>query len=259
MNKEMQNKTEDIKVPKMEIEYPSDAMIKHQKEMILNAAIPKQKTVLERVKDIYWGPGLKVIFYQCSSAWLVTGMVYLLMMFLCLDTKEDVRIQSILALMACPLLYLVFSFVSSWSEEQAEVIELKKTMYYSFTYITSLRMFYSSIVAILFNVILLFFLKGYSAQELWRIGAAAISSMFLFAALSIYLCHKLGNGRYIGVLIAIWCAFCIVMMRTDNNLYHFIFEAIPMAVHVMVTSVCFVRIIMYIRKEGKKYAYTYSY
>lgn len=259
MNNKMRNKTNEIQIPKMEIEYPSDAMIKMQKEQILNAAIPKRKTVLERIKDIYWGPGLKVIFYQCGSAWLVTGMVYLLIMFLCLDAKEDIRFQSILALMACPLLYLVFSFVSSWSEEQEEVIELKKTMHYSYTYMISLRMFYSSIATILLNVLMLTFLIGYSVQELWKIGAAGISSMFLFAAVSIYLYHKLGNGRYIGIMITIWSVFCIIMMRSDNGLYHLMFEGISMAVHVMVSFVCFVGIMMYIRKEGKRYAYTYSY
>jgi len=256
----------------MKIEYPSQEEIQRQKNLILAAAMPEPRTFQERIRETFVTPGLRVIFYQCNAAWLIMGMVYLLMIVGCILSLGKIQYQLFLSFLCCPLLYLAFFFVSLWSEEQTPIIELKQTMRYSFTRLISLRMFYSSIVAMLLNLMLLgiqsfgllhgtpgiqnnsglpsnLLLQGnsglqpdlsmtdFSLREMWAVGAAGISSMFLFATLSLYLYQRLNEHWHTGILLLIWVVLCTGIWYSDNDtLWQILLKELPLTLHL--TAAC---------------------
>lgn len=245
-------------IPMMTVEYPDLKSIEAQKRRILAAGMPKQKPFPGKLREIYWEPGIRVIFYHCGSACLITGMLYLLLIIGCTLPWQEERIPVCLSFLSCPMLYLIFSFLSLSSEEQDTVTELKQTLHCSFTRLVSLRMFYTGIGSMLLNLTILASLRAYPAERIWTIGAAGIGSMFLFATLSLYLYHKTGSCRYIGILILVWTALCVFMIRRGNMLYPLLFEQLPLAIHLAAAVCCMIGFTKYTGKVGNENAYTYT-
>lgn len=256
---EMERKNEiELRIPKIEVVYPSEDMINRQRNEILARSFPPRKPFWEKIKDIYWGPGLSVIFYQNGLSLLITGMVYLLCIaFYSGMNKNDISGGCFL-LFLCPVSYLLFSLLSFWSEEQSEVVELKHTLHYSFPYLVSLRMFYSSILAVLANLMVWAVPGRNWTKNFWPVTAVGISGMFLFATLSLYLYHSFGRYTHIIIMLATWTALCIWLARSDTAAYHYLFEVIPLALHFAVAGCSFIGFALYIRKAGKENAYTYA-
>ena len=173
----------------------------------------------------------------------------------CARMVNWVKYKEFLPLMAFPMLYLAFSIISYWSEEQNEVIELKRTMKYSFSYLISLRMFWVSIVSVLANIVMLavFCTK---AEDIWAVGAVGISSMFIFSTVSIYLYHRFGKYYHVLALAGAWFVLCNVLAKTGGQVHYILFEMIPLTVHVLVAIGCFIGYIEFMRKVEMKNAYT---
>ena len=233
------------KIKKMDVEPLSKQEITWQTEQILNQVLPEKRSIWDTLKKIYLGPGLRVIFYHCESAWLVTVFIYLGICAVCLGFRRNALATMGFSVMAFPMCYLVFSFISCWLEEQEQMIDLKNSMHYSITHIVSLRMFYSSIVTIVFDVLLLA-MNGYRGQELWKLGATGISSAFLFAVVSLYLYHLSGKSSSIGILLFLWTVLSSILVKLGNGFFVLLLDTIPLAVHAVVTACTLVSFILYI-------------
>ena len=242
----------------MEVELPSEEEIAIQRNIILERALPEKQNVWERLKKIYLGPGLRVIFYHCESAWLVTVFVYLAICAFCGLSAHNATVQMEICLVAFPICYLVFSFISCWAEEQEGVIDLINSMHYSVTYIVSLRMFYSSLVSMAFNLFLLIVVSSWRGQEMWKLGAAGITGMFLFAVFSLYLYHKIGKSHYIGFLILLWLGISVILVRGRGEIFYLLLEILPLTVHLGAAVGSLIVFIIYIRKVEKKDAYSFA-
>lgn len=242
----------------MKIDYPSQEEIQIQCKQILDNSLPKPMSFCEKIRKIYWEPGLPTIFYHCGSAWFITGMVYLLVSMVCFLAWKQAKYQLFFSLLCCPLLYLVFSFAAFYMEEQTCIIELKKTLRYSFLRIISLRMLYTSMAAVLSDIMLLWGLqrhpaaKNFSAGEFMTIGTMGISSMFLFALLSLYLYYKLGSHGHLRILLMIWILVCSGILLTEDNISYHLFHHIPFAVHTAIVTCSMIAFFIYIGHISKK-------
>lgn len=240
-----------------EIEYPDEEVQKAQIQMILEKSMPAKKTFSERLKETYVGPGLGVIFYNGKLVVAGSILIYVMVFFLMFHIEEFVKYKEYLALMMFPLMHLIFYSLSYWAEEQSEIVELKHSLRYSFTYIISLRMFYISILSAVMNTFLI--LGMFQSEMVWKIGFIGFSSMFLFAALAIFLCEHDGNYYHIMAVAAVWGGLCILLAKYGSMLSHVLFEMMPLAVHGVMAVICFVEFISYIGKVENTNAYTYEY
>lgn len=127
-----------------------------------------------------------------------------------------------------------------------------------YSYIISLRMFYSSIITMILNMFLLAVINGYRGQEMWKLGAAGTSSMFLFAIASISLYHKLAKSSYIGILILLCSVLSTVLLRRGGALFILLFDALPLAVHCVTAVFSLIGFVCYIRKVEKENAYSFA-
>ncbi len=244
-------------IPRIEVEYPSEDRMNQQIAQIIHVALPPKKSLWQQIKEIYWGPGPKAIFYQCGSAWVVGMMVYLTVLLGCNYMSNFVKQKEFMALFAFPILYIAFSVISYWSEEQNEMVEFKQSMRYTFTYLISLRMFWVSIVSVMISSIVLL-LVYQNKDEVWKIGAVGVSSLFLFATVSLYLYHRFGRYHHIFLMTIVWFAACYVLAMKGQQLSYVLFELMPLAVHVVVAVGCFVGYVYFIRKVEWKNAYAYT-
>lgn len=240
-----------------DIVYPDEEVQKAQIQMILEKGMPPKKTFLERLKETYLGPGLRVIFYNGKLVVAGSLVIYAMIFLLSFCVEQYVEYKEYLALMMFPLMHLIFYSLSYWAEEQEEIVELKHSLMYSFTYIVSLRMFYISILSGVVNAFLI--LGMFQSEYIGKIGLIGFSSMFLFAALSIFLCEHGGNHNHIMIVAAGWSALCIILSQYGGALHYVLLEMVPIAVHAVMAVICFVGFISYIRKVGSANAYAYEH
>ena len=173
----------------MDAHYPLQSEIDNEIEEIVSKSIPQKVPFLKRMKQIYLGPGLKVIYYKNLSVFFATFIIYFVVCLgLVLSFDGEIR-QFGAAFLGMPVFFLLFSYLTCYMEEQAQINELRNTMYYSMNYIVSLRLFYTAVVLSVFNVSFLF-LSGIKEKAILSVGVVGVSSMLVFAIIAVYIYHR---------------------------------------------------------------------
>lgn len=240
-----------------EVIYPSETQKQFQLDEILEKGLPHEEVKRERMKDLLIGPGLSVVFYRAKLIFAGSFFLYLILLFLCSYLGRFVSNEEYFSILAFPMLHLIFHMLSYWTEEQDEIIELKASLYYSFQYIVSLRMFYVSIGSAVINLLLMAsFVPFY---EMGKVGMVGLSSLFLFAVLILYLCENTNGLKPIMISTSVWVLICVVCSICGDGLSVLFFEIIPLAVHVVIFLFSFGLFIYYFGKVGMKYAYACEY
>ena len=138
-------------VEQMDVHYPLQSEIQNEIEDIILKGMPQKISFLKRMKKIYLGPGLRVIYYKNLSVFFATFIIYFAVCLgLVLSFEEEIR-QFGAAFLGMPVFFLLFSYFTCYMDEQTQINELRNTMYYSMNYIVSLRLFYTAVVLSLVN------------------------------------------------------------------------------------------------------------
>lgn len=238
---------------RMQVEYPDMAELEQQKTRILQSALPEKESLFERLKKIYYGPGFGVIFYRCTLIWVVMILLYLGALLLSIGTRDARQTQMAVVLFAFPSLYLGFSFLSCWVDEQEAVVELINSMHYSMHYIVGLRMFYTSLASALINLGALLVLGGQADDIFWKLSALGVSSMCLFAVAALYLYHCFSSSYGIGGLLILWGILAAFSAWSRYAWIEFLLTELPLAVHFAVAAgffTCFVILTGKVEKEN---------
>ncbi|MBQ4057326.1 MAG: hypothetical protein IJD40_00160 [Lachnospiraceae bacterium] len=240
-----------------EVIYPSETQKQFQLDKILEKELPQGEVKRERIKDLLIGPGLSVVFYRAKLIFAGSFLLYLILLFLCGYFGRFVSNEEYFSILAFPMLHLIFHMLSYWAEEQDEIISLKESLYYSFQYIVSLRMFYVSIGSAVINLILMASFVPF--HQMGKVGMVGLSSLFLFAVLTIYLCENTNGLKPIMTSTSVWMLVCVIGSICGDGLSRLFFEIIPLAVHVVIFLLSFGLFMYYFGKVGMKYAYTCEY
>lgn len=249
----------------MNVEYPTEAEIETSCGDIVSATLPNEPSRREKLRAIYIGPGFRVLFNHSGGAWVLYACAYLLQWFALSNLSRlfSASERGAIAALCYPLFFFVFSYASCRGEEQDAMLDLKNTMHYDISHIVSLRMFYVGIATILTNVVLLSaqprFWQDGGRFLLWKLCAAGTASLFLFAVVSLYLYRRLGNSRGILLLLFAWGILAAGCIKCGRILYAFLFETLPLAIHLAVAASCVVLYLIYLGKVGKPNADTLAY
>ena len=250
----------EVNYPKdKEIAYEVDSIIQRACEMdLLQAEEEEKSSILLQLKEMYWGPGLRVIFYNSSFFWLLTFAAYILICF-CgnLFALKEVQHFS-LVFLATPLCMLLFVFLSLYLDESEKLVELKGSLHYSTNYIIGLRSFYVAILMILMNIALAGVFCSWGGRMFLSLGAFGATSNLFFAAATVYLYHRYSGLGYFGFLAGGWCLLAVGMLRMPEKYYQIIFVNIPFGVHCLVTMICLVGFIILIERLEEKDAYSFA-
>lgn len=196
----------------MQVEYPQEEEIQMQRQLIIEKAMPRPMGKWEQLRSIYWGPGLKAIFYHSQGIW---GIV------------------------AFPICFLTFAWLSCWMDEQEGMEDLKGTLHYSLQYLAGLRMLYSSIFMILLNVVVFAVFGNFRGKIFWSIALVGSSSVFLFATICVYAYRRCSGSIFLGIMAGAWICLSVVVVKSGTEVQTFVFQTVPLAVHGLVTVCCF--------------------
>ena len=84
------------------------------------------------------------------------------------------------------------------------------------------------------------------------------SSVFLFASVCVYACHKGAGGLFYAGLIAVWACVCVIARLAGTGVKMFLFTSVPLAEHGAVTAASFCLLFVSIGKVEKKDAYSFA-
>lgn len=225
-------------VEQMDVHYPRRSEIQNEIEDIILKGMPQKISFLKRMKKIYLGPGLRVIYYKNLSVFFATFIIYIAVCLgLVLSFEEEIR-QFGAAFLGMPVFFLLFSYFTCYMDEQTQINELRNTMYYSMNYIVSLRLFYTAVVLSLVNTSFLF-LSGIREKAILSVGVVGVSSMLVFAIIAVYIYHRWNNYKCFAGLGAIWVLLFAAIMRLQETKILFLFEYIPLGIQIATMIVCF--------------------
>ena len=251
-------KNQEFYVKQMDVHYPPQSEIQNEIEDIVSKGMPQKIPFLKRMKKIYFGPGLRVIYYKNLSVFFATFIIYFVVCLgLILSFEGEIR-QFGAAFLGMPVFFLLFSYLTCYMDEQDQINELRNTMYYSMNYIVSLRLFYTAVVLSLANTCFLFF-SGIKEKAILSVGVVGVSSMLVFAIIAVYIYHRWSNYKCFAGLGAVWVLLFAVIMQLPEAKILFLFEYIPLGIQVATMVLCFVALFILVGRMEEKDAYTFAY
>ncbi len=231
----------------IEIKYPSREEIEKCRKTVISAAVSRKK--IRR-------PGLKTVFYGCGAAGFISVLIYALLWWLCLSLRHMDAVRAGVAILGIyPLTYFVFNFLSVFSEEQSEIIELKSVLRFPYFYIVALRTLYASVAAVFMNLLLVAAVFRH-LSGVWSLCAAGTAFTVLLALMSMKIYQKFGSSAAICALPAVWTAVCALAVGSESGalIFNRLINIIPLAVHITVAAASFTGIVLYVGKVEIKYA-----
>ena len=250
-------------VEQMDVHYPRRSEIQNEIEDIILKGMPQKISFLKRMKKIYLGPGLRVIYYKNLSVFFATFIIYFAVCLgLVLSFEEEIR-QFGAAFLGMPVFFLLFSYFTCYMDEQTQINELRNTMYYSMNYIVSLRLFYTAVVLSLVNTSFLF-LSGIREKAILSVGVVGVSSMLVFAIIAVYIYRRWNNYKYSNIHL-LFLSYVLTICRLLNifrihlTKILFLFEYIPLGIQIATMIVCFVALFTLVGRMEEKDAYTFAY
>lgn len=231
----------------IEIKYPPRDEIEKCKKTVVEAAVMRKK--IRR-------PGLKTVFHGCGSAGFISILIYALLWWLCMGLKNTDPLSSGLAILGIyPLSYFSFSFLSIFSEEQSETVELKSSLRFPYFYIVALRTLYASVAAVFMNLALMAAVFRH-LNGVWSLCAAGTAFTVILALLSMKIYQKFGSSTAICALPALWAAVCALSAGSEKGamIFNRFINIVPLAVHILVAAASIAGIILYVGKVETRYA-----
>ena len=150
------------------------------------------------------------------------------------------------------------SVLAWWLDAQNHMQELIGSLHYSQSYLSGLRMLYAGVIMILVNVTGAALFTDVSGKAFVSMVLVGSSSVFLFASVCVYACHKGAGGLFYAGLIAVWACVCVIARLAGTGVQMFLFTSVPLAVHGAVTAASFCLLFVSIGNVEKKDAYSFA-
>lgn len=253
-----QERIEQERIEQMEIDFPPQDIIDFQINKIVDMAIEPRLSIWEKIKKIYWGPGLKTIYRQSGSTWCVTLMIYIALCFICRSYSTEMDERLAISFVAFPICFLTFSFLSCYLEEQECMCELKASLHYSLHYIVALRLLYGTALFSVLNTIMLATSTGLNARQVISVGCAGNTSMLLYAFFAVAYYHRYSKSNFIGIMCVVWAVFAFGVLRAPAMFQAILLEYIPVGVNVLMFAGCFIGLLVLIGRMERKDAYSFA-
>ena len=92
-------------------------------------------------------------------------------------------------------------------------------------------------------------------HNMWNLAATGTTANIILALLGLIIYEKTNSSRLSGLVFAVWCVLCVLLMQFGEGAYHFLIEVVPLAVHLLITLISFIVYTNYIGKVEKQNAY----
>lgn len=240
---------------KFDIEYPTQIEKQNSINFILDATKKEEEPLITRLKNLFLGPGINVIFYQSKLLVLMSLAIYLFAIslgYVSFSINDYISPEYMIIIMF-PVINVSFFALSMWNEEQSAIVELKRTLKYSQSYIITLRMLYVSILAIVINEAMLLIITDVKYQL--KIVIIAFATSFIFSVVSLWLYDRFNNYYNIVFLCIAWIVGTTGISKYNSLIINTMLNTVPTVVCVAIAAISFGIFIAYLRKVEKENAY----
>ena len=237
---------------KFDIEYPTQIEKQNSINFILDATKKEEQPLITRLKNLFLGPGINVIFYQSKLLVLMSLAIYLFAIslgYISFSINDYISSEYMIIIMF-PVINVSFFALSMWNQEQSAIVELKRTLKYSQSYIITLRMLYVSILAIVINEAMLLIMTDGKYQL--KMAIIAFATSFIFSVVSLWLYDKFHNYYNIVFLCIAWV---VGIAKYNALIINTMLNTVPTVVCVAIAAISFGMFITYLRKVEKENAY----
>ncbi len=231
------------------IDYPSKEEIEIQIHDIIEYGLPAKRSSFHTVLALYKELGFRVIFQGMANVIFVSVMMFFLITAAAFPIFYTHRIGLYgWVFMFSPLLYQILCLLSIWKEKQTNTYDIKMVCRYTVHHLSALRMLVFSCMAILANLAVVFTLhQEFSITLILQLLLASVSSLFLYAVISIALIIRSRRISHSYLLIPAWVLFHVFLLYKGGRIYQAFVEYVPVAVHCMVGIAL---VILYLRYLG---------
>jgi hypothetical protein len=236
-----------------DVEYPNSEEKQNSINCILEATYTEKNNMHKKITNLFVGPGLDIVFYRSKLLIVTSIFLYLFAGILGHISVGNIISSEYFVMLLFPIVNVSFFALSIWSEEQSEIIELKKTLKYSQTYIITLRMFYVSLIAIGINeTMILAYVKN---TNYVKMTVLAFASSFLFSLISLWLYDVFDNYYNIIFLCVAWIICGSILSKYVEAITNLLLNSIPIVAYILLAAASLLLFVYYLRKVEKNNAY----
>lgn len=225
------------------IPMPDEKTIHMQIEKIVDRGLKRNLSFYAYLKQMYRQIGFKYLFSDRSEfVFSLLTVITFLCVYVFIAQPSQHQLQSLYGFiyMCSPVLFLVLSLYTYIYKIMNNTIEVEITYKYSMYQIIGFRMLIYSVIAILFNALLIFSLSVFYAEvQFFRAFMISNTGLFTFSVFHLYSMKKRRSATMAGFMIAGWILANLIFMVADHQLYRDILVNMPLFVYVIVLAVVF--------------------
>ncbi|NGP46411.1 hypothetical protein G4V62_16185 [Bacillaceae bacterium SIJ1] len=221
---------------KLRIPIPDEQTMRTEIEHIISKGMTPQPSFLSQMWTMYHQVGFRYLFLGRLTS------VFLLLIGLCLTgsflvqamtVRGETDIYAFIFLLS-PFVFIVLSLYNYTQLIVNETYELEMTCKYNVFQMIAFRMFSFSILAILFNIVMLFVLMTLTDIQFFRAFMLSMTSLFLFSVLFLYALTK--RHALVATIIVTggWFVGHLFLKAWVSPLYVSVLLALPLYVYALV-------------------------
>ncbi|NLY45064.1 MAG: hypothetical protein GX053_03620 [Tissierella sp.] len=238
---------------RLEIEYPDDAMIESQIQMIISQGIKPKESFYSYLKKMYRQIGLRHIFHDATEIAFTFFIAISILLFITIGAVREsgVADESIYSFIfiTSPMIYLTMALVSFVNTKFNGTYELEMTFKFNIYQLAAFRMLIFSIISILVNTMMIYLVAIINRQMDFLMALMiSTTSLFIFSIIFLYGMMKRNTAIKKHLIIGGWILSNLFLTIYSKEFYNTLLIHVPIYVYLLVITGC---IYVYIKNLKK--------
>lgn len=238
---------------RLEIDYPKDAIIESQIQMIISQGMKPKESFYSYVKKMYRQIGLRNIFHDATEIAFTFFIVISVLLFVTIGAVREsgVADESIYSFIfiTSPMIYLAMALVSFVNTKFNGTYELEMTFKYNIYQLAALRMLIFSVISIIVNTMMIYLVTIIN-QQMSFFTALMISttSLFVFSTIFLYGMMKRNTSITKYLIVGGWIFSNLLLIIYSKEFYNTLLIFVPIHVYLVVILGCIYAYIKSLKK-----------
>lgn len=231
-----------MKQTKFEVKLPKEDVIDEQVSIIVAKALPKQKSMLGMLIDLWHSRHLWQVFFG-RGEWLFSLILLVGVLVLTVLSVENNSIKASefysFTIIAAPFLFLALTCFSYIDKKRHGTLELVMTMKFTLYQMLAIRMFVYSIIASFFIITSILVAALFVEIKVLYSIPIGLSGLFIFAALLLLLYQERHLLVRTGVFCFIWIGGNLSLSYLLKDSYEFVLTKLPIFIYFLILIAAF--------------------
>ncbi|GAB6086675.1 hypothetical protein [Alkaliphilus crotonatoxidans] len=244
-----------MKKERLHVPYPSDDRIQQEIQIILKKGLPEGEGFLTMLIKMYKQLGLQYIFRDFTEIIFVISLMVLALVTILFNLKATFTVVAFYPMLFTfsPLLYLTTTLFFLIKMKMSSTYEVEMACKYNLYQLAAFKMLVFSIITILINGLLLYWIAGrYEGVNYILAFAISISALFIFSTLLLYGMMETNRSYSKQIVIVGWILGNLLPVYFATELYYRILTSVPVFLYWVLALA---GLMVYINKLKKLFYY----